>query len=334
MAQRRLGLGRLGWGLLAGVLVYAAMALGSDAGATWQAIVKVSAWAWAAALGLVLLNYGVRFLKWRRYLALLQLHVPWRPSLLIAWSGMVMSVTPGKLGELLKSELLWRYGGFERARTAPIVLAERVTDLLGLVVLVALGAWALPYGGLLMALCLGGISAGLGLLHSRRAVLAALGWLERQAARRPQTAGLEALAPRLRVAYEATHVLLSGWPLLWAVALSALSWGMEGVALAVLIAQVSGAWPALSDALGVYALGTLAGALSFLPGGLVAMEASLMGGLLAASLVQGAAQAAAVATLIRLCTLWFGVALGALAMAALARQLRDAPSPHALDPPP
>src|SRR5690242_19654979 len=52
-------------------------------------------------------NYLLRFLKWQYYLR--QIEVPglsWLDSFLIYNSGLGMTVTPGKVGEWLKSHLL------------------------------------------------------------------------------------------------------------------------------------------------------------------------------------------------------------------------------------
>ena len=48
-------------------------------------------------------------------------------SLLTFLSACVLTVTPGKVGEVLKSLLLFETHGVAVARTAPIVIAERVT---------------------------------------------------------------------------------------------------------------------------------------------------------------------------------------------------------------
>src|SRR4029077_12374559 len=60
--------------------------------------------------------------------------------------GFVMSVTPGKVGEVFKSLLLYEARGVSIARTAPIVIAERLTDLIALVLLTAMGSLAFEHG--------------------------------------------------------------------------------------------------------------------------------------------------------------------------------------------
>jgi len=137
---------RLLVGLLLGVAVYAVMAVVSDSRALLQVLTGFNWWIFIGALGLSLLNYIMRFAKWHLYLKTIDIEVNPVLSGGIFVSGMSMSVTPGKLGEVLKSGLLKRFEGHSFARTAPVVIAERLTDLLGLCVLAGVGAVAFDYG--------------------------------------------------------------------------------------------------------------------------------------------------------------------------------------------
>lgn len=307
--------GRLLVGVIIGVIVYAVMVMVSDAEATLAAMRLIGPGRWAVVLGLVLGNYALRFVKWHIYLRALGVQIDPKPSALISLSGMVMSVTPGKLGEVFKSSLLKRLGGYELAKTAPVVLVERLTDLLGLTLIGAIGAWALPYGAMILGLTLAGVCLGLVIINSPGLV----GWGLGQLARYER---LRTLSARLELAYASAKALLSWRLLVTTTLLSAASWSLEGVALWCFLDGLMTRPVALMQALVVYALGTLAGAISLLPGGLVAMEAGLVGGLLALGLVDQTSQAAAAATLIRLATLWFGVALGAVALWRFERWLR------------
>jgi len=91
------------------------------------------------ALALTALNYLLRFWRWQRYLARLEIEVPRGRSFAIFVAGLTMTITPAKLGEVLKCGLLKRSFEVPVRRTAPIVLAERVTDATGVVVLAAAG---------------------------------------------------------------------------------------------------------------------------------------------------------------------------------------------------
>ena len=75
------------------------------------------------------INYWLRWLKWDYYLRYLRLdrNISHATSGLIFTAGLVMSVTPGKMGEVLKSFLLRQRNATPITRSAPIVLAERIT---------------------------------------------------------------------------------------------------------------------------------------------------------------------------------------------------------------
>ena len=110
--------------------------------AIWSGIDKVGAdlarfrWSFfVAACGLAFGNYLVRFLKWEFYLGRLGIRgVPKWDSFLTFLSGFVLTVTPGKVGEVFKSLILFETYGVAMTKTAPIIVAERATDVIGIVV--------------------------------------------------------------------------------------------------------------------------------------------------------------------------------------------------------
>ena len=106
--------------------------------------------------------------------------------------------------------------------------------------------------------------------------------------------------------------------------LSVLAWGGEGVGTWLVLSAFPGVEVSLGVAVCVFALSTLAGALSMLPGGLGAAEASMVGLLTVVFAVVADEQTGTAATLlVRFATLWFGVALGACALGVFrARHLR------------
>jgi uncharacterized protein (TIRG00374 family) len=100
-------------------------------------------------------------------------------------------------------------------------------------------------------------------------------------------------------------------------ALSAVSWFFECLAAYVCVRGLS-LDLSLGDTVIVFTIGSLAGALSFLPGGLGVAEASMIGLIRVLGNTSRAAAAAAT-LLIRLATLWFAVALGVIGLAVESR---------------
>jgi uncharacterized membrane protein YbhN (UPF0104 family) len=264
----------------------------------------------AVALGLASLNYALRFLKWDYYLARLEIRgVRKVDSLLIFLSGFVLTVTPGKVGEVFKSAVLRETHAVPAARTAPIVVAERLTDVTGVIVLIVLGSAGFAGGLSWAAAGTVFVLLGLTLILWPAPGQHVAAWL-RQGPRR-----LRPLAPKLDVAFDSLRVLASPRALLWPTLLSIVGWGCEGLALCVLLHGFGTPAPV---PLGVffYATATLAGAIVPVPGGLGVTEAIMQEGLVRlGGIPQGPATAAMLLT--RFATLWWAVVVGFAALAVL-----------------
>lgn len=305
----KLGFRQLLIGLLLGIVLYGSV-VAYTGFRQMQAVLGGFRWAaFAAALGLATTNYGFRFAKWQYYLRRLGVaHVSRADSLLVFLSGFVLTVTPGKLGEVFKSAVLARTHRVPVERTAPIVVAERLTDVIAIVLLVVLGSLGFSGGWLWAALGACAVGAGLvAILWERpvRGLLTLLGG-------RPRAA---ALVPRLTRAYDSLRLVASPRALAWPVLLSFVGWGLEGLALHLLIGGF-GWHPALPFSVFFYATATLAGALVPVPGGLGVTEAVIHEQLVhVAGTPEGVATACML--LIRLATLWWAVLVGFVALGGL-----------------
>ena len=93
--------------MLVGVVLYGCFVLYAGCRDIAATLARYRWWTFAATLGLASINYGFRFLKWEYYLARLGVRGVRKPdSLLVFLSGFVLTVTPGKVGEVFKSAVL------------------------------------------------------------------------------------------------------------------------------------------------------------------------------------------------------------------------------------
>ncbi|MCY1062002.1 lysylphosphatidylglycerol synthase transmembrane domain-containing protein [Nannocystis sp. SCPEA4] len=309
-------------GVALGVLVYAVAVLWVDAGRVQEAM---SEYTWSmvlAALALSSVNYLLRFLKWELCLGWLGVRgvgpgaapgLGYGRSLLVYLAGLSMSVTPGKIGEVLRSYLLRETDGVPFTRTAPVVVADRLTDLVALVVLSLVGIAEhreyLPVALVTLALVFAGVVV-LGSPRLCRGLLTLLGRL-------PRLRGLVARAEGL---VDSSAAVLRLRALVVLSAISVVGWGLECVGYWLILHGFAGVEASLSLCTFLWATTTLIGALSFLPGGLGATEGSLA--VLVARLAHGVTQPIALAStiLIRACTLWYGEVVGGVALAVLIRR--------------
>lgn len=283
-----------------GALVFFALTLYADMDKLIAAFAGFN-WAWAPViLACTLTNYFFRFWKWDYYTRALDMHPGRATNAIIFFTAFTMAVTPGKFGEVLKSYLLKRVNGTPISKSAPIVIAERLTDFIGLVLLLILGAWMFGIArGAVLAFALF-FSAVTVLLAWRRGALAIIGWMARlPLLRRYASHGADA--------YESMHAMLRPGPLGIAVLLSVVAWFFECLGYWIIL-HVFDAPPTVLKATFIYAFSTVVGAVSMLPGGLGTTEGSLTG----LSQLAGVTRDVAVAStfIIRVATLWFAVLLG------------------------
>jgi uncharacterized protein (TIRG00374 family) len=246
------------------------------------------------------LNYALRFVKWHLYTLRLGFHqVPWRGNLLVFLSGMGLTLTPGKVGELFKSWLLWDRYGVPSARSAPMVVADRVTDGCAMLALASVGAVLLGRGHIPWVL-IAAVLVLIALVRSRRTMLAVV----RLLARVPR---LRSLEHKLLELLDATQALFALDLFGAAFGLGCVGWGLEGL-LVYFVLGMFGYSFAVGASVFVVASSAIAGGVSPLPGGVGAAEAVMIALLL---WLRVPLSLAVVTTLIvRFATLWLGVAIG------------------------
>lgn len=259
-------------------------------------------------LGLSLYNYAWRFLKWSYYLKRLDIRISGGKSLLIFLSGLSMAITPGKIGELLKSYLLKRSTGEPISRTSPIIMAERLTDGIAMILLAAIGLALYRFGLELLVALFTCVVVGVLVIQNRRLSLALLDF----GGRLPL---ISRVAPLIRAFYESAYILLQWRPLLLGIAIGLISWAGECGALYFVFAGLGLGFglDIFIKATFIMAVSSLIGSASGLPGGLGTADGSMLG-LMRLLLTPSAATGGAATLLIRLCTLWFGLAVGVIAL--------------------
>lgn len=255
------------------------------------------------ALLLALVNYFLRFIRWAYYLSLLGIEVPFKVSLLIFLAGLAMTVTPGKVGELVKCFLLREREGVPVATSVPVVLMERLTDLAAVILMGLVGLLLLPpVVAVFFIFALVVVSLPVYLFttrHSDRVITLPV---------------IRRWSEQVREARQGMRILARPVPAAIALALGFLSWVSEGVALWVVMRGLGSELGALIS-LPIYSGSVLAGAITTLPGGLVGTEGAMVTLLQQAG--AGRDVAAAGTLLVRVVTLWFAVGVGLMALAVL-----------------
>jgi len=230
-------------------------------------------------------------------------------NLLIFLSSFVMSVTPGKVGEVFKAYLLKEQNGTPIAKSAPIILAERITDFISLIMLSLVGAIMFGYESKLI-LIIGGLFIVLILLISSKKIsYGIIGFFE-------LFAFFNKISHKIHTAYDSIYKMVRIKELTICIFLSILAWFCECLGTYIVINSFGGVNPVHVDiyvSTFIYGFATIAGSVTMLPGGLGATDASITFLLISLkSITESVAVAATL--LVRVATLWFAVIIGIAAV--------------------
>jgi uncharacterized protein (TIRG00374 family) len=297
--------------VLASVGVYVVLIVVTDGPEVMKALSGFPLGTFALILALSVGCYVVRGLRWGALVRRLGYQIDVRDALYVHIAGQTMSVSPGRVGEVLKPWLTRELAGMPLTQGIALVFAERIADLIAVCIL-ALGGVSLVRGGpFWLAAALALMAAGTFIVSSDPFHRLALRVVGRSEWMRRHHASATTLSETIRVSL--------GWrTLTWSVASSVLAWGLEGVGFALCLDALGFAALDLPSAVSIYAVSTIAGAFTFLPGGIGLTEASMAGILVAVGM--GASDASAATLITRVATLWWAVLIGWGAIA-----LRPAP---------
>lgn len=255
----------------------------------------------AALLALSLVNYIARGARWHLFSRTLGLPTGLTQDMRHFLGGFAMSVTPGRVGELVRMRWLRRETGWSFDRTAPLALVDRASDLLAMALLLAicLAAGSMGIAGAVPVIAL---SIGIAAVATRPWLLH---WVATTGYR---MSGLAArLFARVRRASQSLAAFQSGIVLFLATLLGLVGWAAEALAFWLLLDWM-GAEVSLATAAAIFIFATLAGGLTGLPGGVGGAEAAMVALL---SLEGVPLEIALPATLIiRVTTLWFAIGIG------------------------
>lgn len=270
----------------------------------------------AILLACSLANYLLRFVRWTFYLGALQHRLPGLRHLGYYLSGFALTTTPGKAGETIRSFYLKRHG-VSYTDSLACFFVERFLDVVIITLLATLIFVSHRDYQLFVILVLITLLLLLPLLQSTLPLR-----LFHSLAQKLANTRLATLLTHTATLLLQAHQLLLLRRLYPGLLLGALAWLVQGMAFYYLL-QISGTTLSINAALGIYALSLLAGALSFIPGGIGATEGVMALLLLAHGVEREIAFSLPIIN--RITTLWFAVAVGLLANALLA--WRGIPAP-------
>ena len=254
---------------------------------------------------LVIFSWVIAYTRWYILLKNLQIKIPHKINFQIFMVGASLGITPGKIGELYKSQILKDKFNISRSRTAPIFIVEKFFDVVGAVIATSLGIWFVPELGYLSILGICGIFFAFKILTSKKLFNGLLSFFNKFKYFR------KFLEP-LSSSHEILTQILHNKNIIFVSLLSISYWLVIGTAAYFVIQSFGITTIELINVISIYSSSLLIGAISFIPGGIGVAEGSIIG-LLS---VQGInlSDAMVIAVVIRLFTLWLSTIVGLVAL--------------------
>ena len=254
---------------------------------------------------LTILSWIIIYLRWNILLKTIKVEIPHSINFQIFLASGALGITPGKVGELFKSQILKDKFNIPRTKTAPLFIVEKFLDSIGALIVTLFGIWFFPEIGYLAIFGLFILLLVFKILTSKKlfdkALILFCKFKYFQKYFEPLSSSHEILNDTL---YNKNMLLLS--------LLSIAYWIVIGAAAFFVVQGFGISTIELLNMISIYSSSIILGALSFIPGGIGVAEGSLIGLFSLQSI--DFSEAIVIVVLIRLFTLWFSTIVGFIAL--------------------
>ena len=254
---------------------------------------------------LVTLSVIPLFIKWYFLLKNCEIEIPLAKSITVFLSGMAFDITPGQIGALMKSQILKTSSNIPRTKTAPIVLVEKVYDLIGAILASIIGIIILGLDTYLIIIVILVLATIFFFMYYRPAAELFFNLITKI---KFFSKYVENLSEFHEIIQKSTNVKVATICIILAVTY----WFLISVAVYYTLIAFDIDVLDYFKVLSIYATSSLLGAISFIPGGIGITEGTLAGLLTLEGI--GVSTALILSVMIRIVTLWYLICIGFIAL--------------------
>ena len=292
---------RIIWVVIASVGLYGVFLFFSDFNIISEQISNFKYEFLPLILLLVSISWTPLLVRWQILLKKNDINIPIKKSFLLFLGGMSMSITPGHLGELIKSQLMKTIYNIPRTKTAPIIFVEKFYDLTGAIIASIIGIIILGMDTSLILISVSILIVIIFLIYYRPI-------FEFILKRVTKTKFFSKYSENISDSYEI--VRNSTTPQISSISfgLSVLYWIIISVAVHFILLSFGIESISILKTISIYSSSVVIGAISFIPGGLGITEGSLIG-LFSLEGID-VSLALILSVMIRILTMWYSVSIG------------------------
>lgn len=232
---------------------------------------------------------------------------------MIFTSGLLMSITPGKVGELLKSFLLKESNDIDISESSPIILTERIIEFISLVILVIIGIILYNFGLEYLAIALTILIGLIFIISNNHTQSKIYSYIKKFNFLKDNISNIEKFKRSIKKLFLKEHFLKM-------LLVSLFAWGLECLGFYILIMgfenNISTFWSIF-----IYTFAVFIGSISMLPGGIGTTEGSLIILMTQNKFIESNAFIATI--LIRIVTLWVPVVIGFISLMIYLKKIKS-----------
>ena len=288
-------------GILGIIAIYAVILIAFDINIISEKISDFDSKYLPIIIPLIPLTWGVLFLRWNLLLKNSDIDIPLKDNFMIFISGFALGVTPGKVGELIKSQLLKNKFHIPRTKTAPLVIVERFYDFFAIAIISLFGILVFEYSIYIFGILIIGISIFLIVTSSEKIFLKFLNKIEK-------IKFLKNFSNELPKSFDVIQKSTRGKILPLSITLSVVFWFLDSIIAYLTLLSFGIDIIDYFVLMSIYTSSIILGVISFLPLGIGVVEGSLVGFLSLNGIEFHLATA--IVVFIRFFTRWIGVMAG------------------------
>ena len=244
-------------------------------------------------------------IKWHFLLKNSEVDVPLTKSIAVFFSGVAFEITPGQIGALIKSQILKTSYNIPRTKTVPIVIVEKVYDLIGAILASVIGIIILGMEIYLIAIAISVLAFIFFFMYYKPASEL---FFNRITKLKFFSKYIDNISGFYEIVQKSTNVRAATICILLALAY----WFMVSAAAYYTLISFDVNILDYLKVLAIYSTSTLLGAISFIPAGIGITEGSIAG-LFTLNGID-VSTALILAVMIRIFTLWYSVSVGFIAL--------------------
>ena len=244
-------------------------------------------------------------IKWHLLLKNCEIDIPLKKSITGWFAGVAFEITPGHIGALMKSQILKTSSNIPRTKTVPIIIVEKVYELIGAILASVIGIIILGMEFYLIIIAISGLVVIFFFMYHKPASEL---FFNRITKLKFFSKYVENLSEFYEIVKKSTNVKTATICILLALTY----WFMVSAAAYYTLIAFDVNILDYLKVLAIYTTSSLLGAISFIPGGIGITEGSITGLFTLNGIDVSAALILSV--MIRVLTLWYTVGVGFIAL--------------------